>query len=147
MPPISPSKQTKLIKTDDFSSVFNFRKRITGKYLVFHYKFGEQDQTEIFEKTILQNDCKLEISNNILSLRVGLAVAKKVAKHAVDRNYMKRVLRELVRVYLSHTIVSKSSIIKVDIVIRVQKIYSNQQFTDIKKEFNQIFNDLLHKLN
>lgn len=31
-------KQAKMIKTDDFSSVFNFRKRFSLKYLVMHYQ-------------------------------------------------------------------------------------------------------------
>jgi len=31
-------KQAKLIKTDDFSSVFNLRKRIASPYLVMRFK-------------------------------------------------------------------------------------------------------------
>ena len=32
------TKQAKLIKTDDFSSVFNFRKRISAQHLAIHYQ-------------------------------------------------------------------------------------------------------------
>ena len=129
---LSLSKQTKLIKTDDFSSVFNFRKLIAGKHLVVHYK--------------LVSSAELPPSN-ASSVRIGLAVAKKVAKRAVDRNYMKRVLRELVRMQLEKLALSEPNLMKVDVVIRVQKIYSNQQFIEIKKEFDQLFNGLLQKLH
>ena len=133
---LSLSKQTKLVKTDDFSSVFNFRKRITGKYLVFHYKL---EAAQVVENHIY--------SKYALSIRVGLAVAKKVAKRAVDRNYMKRVLREFVRMQLNQSATIQPSLMKVDVVIRVQKIYSDQQFIEVNKEFNQIFNSLLQKLH
>ena len=127
------SKQTKLIKTDDFSSVFNFRKRIAGKHLVFHYKFEKLEPVEL-------------IDNGVSPIRIGLAVAKKVAKRAVDRNYMKRVLRELVRMQLKQLAQTEPNLMKLDVVIRVQKIYSNQQFIEVKKEFIQTFNNLLQKL-
>ena len=134
MPQTSLSKQTKLIKTDDFSSVFNFRKRITGKHLVFHYKLECLDQEISLPK------------DNLFSVRVGLAVSKKVAKHATDRNYMKRVLRELVRVKLSQMMVVQYSLMKLDVVIRVQTVYSSRQFMDIKKEFTRHFDDILRKI-
>ena len=133
---LSLSKQTKLVKTDDFSSVFNFRKRIAGKYLVFHYKL---EAAQVVENHIS--------SEYALSIRVGLAVAKKVAKRAVDRNYMKRVLREFVRMQLKQSAAIQPKLMKVDVVIRVQKIYSDQQFIEVNKEFNQLFNGLLQKLH
>ena len=136
MSQLSLSKQTKLIKTDDFSSVFNFRKRIAGKYLVFHYK--------IEAPQVLDNQIS---SDHVLSIRVGLAVAKKVAKRAVDRNYMKRVLREFVRLQLKQSAALQPKLMKADVVIRVQKIYSYQQFIEVNKEFNQLFSGLLQKLD
>ena len=161
MSTLSLSKQTKLIKTDDFSSVFNFRKRIAGKYLVFHYKVLAELEDNLVQKlsthqleadslvTTKQTDDQHAFAkmkpNQPIAMRVGLAVAKKVAKRAVDRNYMKRVLREFVRIELRQLAMTRPNLMKVDVVIRVQKIYSNQQFIEIQKEFNQLFSGLLRK--
>ena len=35
--------------------------------------------------------------NNVATTRVGFVVSKRIAKHAVDRNYMKRLLSEAMR--------------------------------------------------
>ena len=35
--------------------------------------------------------------NDIVRTRVGFVVSKRIAKHAVDRNYMKRLLSEAMR--------------------------------------------------
>ena len=35
--------------------------------------------------------------NNVARTRVGFVVSKRIAKHAVDRNYMKRLLSEAMR--------------------------------------------------
>jgi len=106
-----------LKKTDEFSSVFSFRKRFSTPFFVVHYKPNQAEQ-----------------------LRVGFVVAKKVAKLAVDRNYMRRVLRELCRnelpVYLS-----------VDAVIQVQKKFENKDFLETKKELKYIFDKIQLKLN
>ncbi len=99
------TKKAKLIKTDEFSSVFNFRKRISAKYLAVHYQ-----------------------PNQIGHARLGLVVGKKVAKRAVDRNYMRRVLREFFRV-------QQYEINHVDLVIRVQKKFEKEDFVQVKQEF------------
>ena len=99
-------KQAKLVKTDDFSSVFNLRKRIANKHLVMRYR---------------PND------NN--SPRLGLIVAKKTAKLAVKRNYMRRVVRELFRL-------NQHQLPAVDLVIQVQKVFEKSDFSTIKQEFD-----------
>lgn len=108
MPTLRFKKETKLIKTDEFSSVFNFRKRISAKFLVVHYK-----------------------PNTTMNPRLGLVVAKKIAKLAVDRNYMRRVLREFFRV-------QQHEINHADLVIRVQKKFEKQDFIQIKQEFDAL---------
>ncbi len=105
MPTLRFTKKTKLIKTDEFSSVFNFRKRISARFLVVHYQ-----------------------PNTLAHARLGLVVGKKIAKLAVDRNYMRRVLREFFRVQ-QHTINH------VDLVIRVQKKFEKEDFVQVKQEF------------
>ncbi len=108
MPTLRFTKQAKLIKTDEFSSVFNFRKRITAKFLAVHYQ-----------------------PNSLGHPRLGLVVGKKIAKRAVHRNYMRRVLREFFRTQ-QHTISA------VDLVVRVQKKFEKQDFVHIKQEFDAL---------
>ena len=103
---------TKLVmirKTDEFSSVFSFRRRVSTANLVIHYKPNDSNQ-----------------------VRVGFVVAKKVAKLAVDRNYMRRVLRELCRQELG-------ALNAVDVVIQVKKPFNNHQFLSMKQELIILF--------
>ncbi len=101
-------KQAKLVKTDDFSSVFNLRKRIANKHLVMRY-----------------------CPNGNTSARLGLIVAKKTAKGAVQRNYMRRVLRELFRL-------NQHQLPSLDVVIQVQKVFKKPDFFEIKQEFDAL---------
>jgi ribonuclease P protein component len=66
----------RLTETDEFSSVFGFRKTIRGKLLILHYQ----------PRTVSETNARL-----------GLVVGKKLLKRAVDRNRCKRVLREQFR--------------------------------------------------
>lgn len=108
-------KQAKLIKTDDFSSVFNLRKRIATPYLVMRFK-----------------------PNALNRPRLGLIVAKKTAKLAVKRNYMRRVLRELFRL-------NQHDLPAVDLVIQAQKGFETADFQRIKQEFEQLTFKLIAK--
>lgn len=100
------TKKAKLIKTDEFSSVFNFRKRIFAQFLAIHYQ-----------------------PNVLGHARLGLVVGKKIAKSAVHRNYMRRILREFFRV-------QQQVINHVDLVVRVQKRFEKKDFIKIKQEFD-----------
>jgi ribonuclease P protein component len=106
-----------LKKTDEFSSVFSFRKRLSSRFFVVHYK-----------------------PSYAQSKRFGFVVAKKVAKQAVDRNYMRRVLREVCR----HTRVEH---LTADVVIQVQKKFVNKDFIQINQELNDIFSKIQQRLN
>ena len=106
------TKQTKMVKTDDFSSVFNLRKRIASQHLVMRYKPNEHTGP-----------------------RLGLIVGKKTAKLAVWRNYMKRVLRELFRL-------NQHQLPTLDLVIQVQKPFEKTEFMQIKQEFEQLMQKL-----
>lgn len=101
-------KQAKLVKTDDFSSVFNLRKRIANKYLVIRYR-----------------------SNDNTGARLGLIVAKKTAKLAVQRNYMRRILRELFRL-------NQHQLPAVDLVVQVQKVFTKPDYLEIKQAFESL---------
>ena len=108
--------ELRILKTDDFSSVFNFRKRISGLTLVIHYRH-----------------------NDHLHARLGLVVSKKIAKLSVNRNYMRRVLRELFRRNLTN-------ISNVDLVIRPQKPFSAKNYNQIAQEFDMLISKLISKL-
>ncbi len=110
-------KQAKMIKTDDFSSVFNFRKRYSLQYLAMHYQ-----------------------PNTLQHPRLGLVVGKKTAKLAVSRNYMRRVLREFFRL-------NQHEICHVDLIIRVQKKFDKVDFIQIKQEFDTLITKLNQRIN
>jgi len=110
------SKLVMIRKTDEFSSVFSFRRRYSGDHLVVHYK-----------------------PNALTSPRVGFVVAKKIAKLAVDRNYMRRVLREQCRQELHQ-------LGHVDVVIQVRRPFKNKSFLLLKQELSTLFVKIQHKL-
>ena len=58
-------------KTDEYSSVFAFRRSIRGRYFVLHYR--------------------PDVSG---FARLGFVVARKLVRHAVTRNLLKRLGRE-----------------------------------------------------
>lgn len=69
-------RQYRLTKTDDYSSVFGFRRAIRGKLFLLHYgprKLAGEPA------------------------RLGLVIGKKLLKHAVQRNLVKRIAREQFR--------------------------------------------------
>jgi ribonuclease P protein component len=109
------TKQARIVKTDDFSSVFNLRKRIANKHLVMRYRVNEDNVA-----------------------RLGLIVSKKTAKSAVQRNYMRRVLRELFRL-------NQYNLPTVDLVIQVQKAFEKPDFITIKQEFEVLMQKLVIK--
>lgn len=67
------ARRYRLTKTDEFSSVFGFRRAIRGKLLMLHYQPRPEGNTEA---------------------RLGLVVGKKLLKRAVDRNTVKRIVRD-----------------------------------------------------
>ena len=109
-------KLVMLKKTDEFSSVFSFRKRFSSPFFVVHYMPNLQSQT-----------------------RVGFVVAKRVARLAVERNYMRRVMRE----YCRHL----GQKLPVDVVIQVQKKFEHKDYATVKHELNLLFEKLEKKLS
>jgi len=67
--------------------------------------------------------------------RMGVVVGKKIAKRAVQRNYMKRALRELFRK-------AEMTISAVDVIVRPHKSYTRADFALVQSEFH----DLIAKL-
>ncbi|MEC5398708.1 ribonuclease P protein component [Uliginosibacterium sp. H1] len=61
----------RLRKTDEYSSVFAFRRALRGRFFMLHYRPA-----------------------GLSSARLGVVVAKKLARRAVLRNLIKRLARE-----------------------------------------------------
>jgi ribonuclease P protein component len=102
----------KLIKTDEFSSVFSFRRRILGDCLAVHYK-----------------------PNTLGYPRLGIVVSKKSARLAVARNYMRRVLREWFRL-------NRDMFGGIDLVVRVNKPFNRLDFARMVVELEGMLSNL-----
>ncbi|MDA9210998.1 ribonuclease P protein component [Methylophilaceae bacterium] len=105
-------KLSKLQSSEDFSSVFNFRKKLSSPHLYFHYA-----------------------PNNISQIRFGYVVSTKVEKLSVRRNYMRRLLREMLKKQLSYSV-------SLDIVVRIHKTFYKKNFKQIEEEIHNLIKGL-----
>ena len=102
----------KLCNAEDFTAVFNFRKRLSSIHLHFHY------------------------SPNLKSHhRLGFVISTKIEKLSVRRNYMRRLLREILKKELP----LETSL---DIVVRVHKKFSKENFNQINMEIKNLIKGL-----
>ena len=98
-------KACRLLKTEEFSSVFALRKQRSREFLQV-----------------------LRLENNVQGFaRLGLVVSKKAAKRANRRNYMKRVIREWFR---RHQCVLPPH----DFVVRVRKAFDKDSAPQARQE-------------
>jgi ribonuclease P protein component len=67
-------KYYRLTKTDEFSSVFGFRKALKSRHFLLHYR--------------------LRSAEEVPGARLGLVVAKRFLRRSVDRNLVRRLARE-----------------------------------------------------
>lgn len=67
-------KHYRLTKTDEFSSVFGFRRALKSPHFLLHYR--------------------LRTVEEVAGARLGLVVAKRFLRRSVDRNLVKRLARE-----------------------------------------------------
>lgn len=70
--------------------------------------------------------------NHLEHARLGVVVGKKVARRAVTRNYMKRVMREIFRGH-------QPDIANLDIVARVHKPFVKKDFVVVREELEKLF--------
>jgi ribonuclease P protein component len=101
-----------LKKADEISSVFDFKSRISTEHFV---ALGKPNQLEM--------------------PRVVVMVGKKTHKHAVRRNYMRRVCQEYCRI-------EQATLGSMDIVIRVIKPFLKQNFSKITQEIATVIGGL-----
>ena len=102
----------RLHKTDEYSSVFAFRRALRGRFYILHYR-----------------------PNGLDTARLGVVVAKKLAKRANTRNLVKRIARELFRRH-------REALPALDMVVRLQAPVAKAT----RAELNQDLLALLHKL-
>ena len=67
-------KHYRLTKTDEFSSVFGFRKALKSRHFLLHYRLRAAEEEG--------------------GARLGLVVAKRFLRRSVDRNLIRRLARE-----------------------------------------------------
>lgn len=71
--------------------------------------------------------------------RIGLIVGKKTARLAVQRNYMKRVLRELFRLH-------QPLLGGVDILLRVHQPFASRDHATVRSEFLELLDNLRRRV-
>jgi len=113
-PAAKPSVKTigHLKKADEISSVFDFKCRISSEHFI-----------------------ALGKPNQLKRPRLVVMVGKKTHRHAVRRNYMRRVCQEYCRI-------SHAGLGPMDIVIRVIKPFLKQDFHKINQEIANLIGGL-----
>lgn len=103
------SKQYRLLKTDDFSSVFALKNR------------RSRDLLQVSQSA----------DNALGHPRLGLVVSKKTAKRAHDRNYMKRVIRDWFRL-------NQHQLPPHDFVVRVRQAFNRETAPEARNQLAQL---------
>ena len=101
----------KLVNSDEFTAVFNHKKRLSSVNLFLYY-------------------CPNEIDKN----RLGFIVPKRIEKLAVKRNYMRRSLREIFKNYLN-----SNSNYSFDLIVSIKKTFYKKDFYAIKTQLHSLF--------
>lgn len=99
----------RLLKTDDFSSVFGMRQARSNAFFQVYAR-----------------------PNDLGHSRLGLVVGKKVAKRAVRRNYIKRTVREWFRL-------NQHQLGSMDYVVRAKLIISRDDYLEAVTALSALF--------
>lgn len=103
----------RLRKTDEFSSVFAFRRILRGKHFDLLYRPG-----------------------SAASARLGVVIAKKYVRSAVNRNLIRRIVRESFRL-------SRTKLPQRDIVVRVSARMVTPDRRTLRGEIDELFARLI----
>lgn len=138
-------RSARLTKTGEFSSVFSFKKSIKGKFLSLYYLFDKSAEFNKSAKSATNFHEKFqnfsENSENLISARLGIVVAKKMLKKAVDRNRCKRILRDIFRRHRFDL----TNFAQVDIILRLnyKNITQLANYNELlRQDFLYLFNRL-----
>lgn len=99
----------RLRKTDEFSSVFAFRRTLRGKYFDLSCRPNSND-----------------------TARIGVVIAKKFIRSAVNRNLVRRIVRESFRL-------SRSKLPHRDIVVRVSARMNEPDRRALRVDIDELF--------
>ncbi|MDQ7988820.1 MAG: ribonuclease P protein component [Candidatus Dactylopiibacterium sp.] len=102
----------RLCKTDEYSSVFAFRRAVRGRYFVLHYRPSDHS-----------------------TARLGVVVAKKLARRAVLRNFLKRMARE----HFRH---ARESLPRHDLILRLNAPVVGVSKSELRADMSSIFRRL-----
>ncbi|MDR1855158.1 MAG: ribonuclease P protein component [Azoarcus sp.] len=102
----------RLQKTDDFSSVFAFRRALRGRFHTLHYR-----------------------PNGLDTARLGVTVAKKLAKRACVRNLVKRIARETFRR-------ERAALPPCDLIVRLHAPVTAASRAELGQDLLDLFNRL-----
>ena len=102
----------RLQKTDEFSSVFAFRRTLKGRFFTVHYRLSDGD-----------------------TARLGVVVAKRFAKLAHQRNLVKRIVRE----HFRHR---RARLFAVDLVVRLSAPLAGASRAEINDDVLKLFDRL-----
>jgi ribonuclease P protein component len=124
-------KKYRLTKTDEYSSVFDFRKSVRSSSFALNY--------------LTQSNLEATIVQPVQCQRLGLVIGKRYLKRAVDRNLVKRVAREQFRLQRSQLPIA-------DMVVRLTNTSGLKQNgklarRQIRMEISVLLEKMSHKLN
>jgi ribonuclease P protein component len=114
--PTKFSKRYRLIAASDFQKVFKTPMKVSTPDLLFLYS-----------------------ENNQAHPRLGLAIAKKQIPLAVDRNRVKRLIRESFRK-------QRQNLSSIDIVVLGRKSLINMDNTRVQQQLDSLWNQLIEKV-
>ena len=98
----------RLLKTDEFSSVFAFRRSLRGRFHTLYYRPTELD-----------------------TARLGVTVAKKLVRRANGRNLIKRIVREVFRR-------QRESLPSCDLIIRLHAPVETARRAELNMDIKQL---------
>ena len=101
----------KLVNSDEFTAVFNHKKRLSSENLFLYY-------------------CPNKIGKN----RLGFVVPKRIERLAVRRNYMRRSLREIFQ-----NIFNSNHNYSFDFIVSIKKTFYKEDFYALKTQVDNLF--------
>jgi len=134
------SRQVRLLKAAEFSRVFKKPVRSSDRYLTI---LAISRKPENADSNIIDSDLQdlqktepvLTEQAKMVTARLGLAISKKNAKRAVDRNRIKRIIRESFRLNLQ-------TLPPIDLVVMAKPVTKNADNQQIFHSLEQHWNKL-----
>ncbi|NNM82886.1 MAG: ribonuclease P protein component [Burkholderiales bacterium] len=102
-------KSCRILKADEFSSVFGYGRSVRGKYFHLSWKPGKGD-----------------------SGRLGVVTPKRVQKLAVGRNRAKRMVREYFRL-------NRRLVTGLDVIVRLRRAITCAEMELARRDLGEIF--------